>query len=115
MNEIKQQKIKLNQDEINSTNNKNKNDKLNNVLSVINRIYQFFAYKFLPSEQADESNLPKQVKVSKQRFDVMKKKVQNAKIDNLQARSKGNKVINVNKSNKLLHERENSQVTLKKH
>ena len=45
----------------------------------------------------------------------MKKKVQNSKIDNLQARPKGNKVINVNKLNKLLHERENSQVTLKKH
>ena len=37
-NEIKQQKIKLNEDERNSTNNKNKNDELNNILSVINRI-----------------------------------------------------------------------------
>ena len=42
LNEIKQQKIKLNEDERNSTNNKNKNDELNNTLSVINRIYQFF-------------------------------------------------------------------------
>ena len=42
LNEIKQQKIKLNEDERNSTNNKNKNDELNNILSVINRIYQFF-------------------------------------------------------------------------
>ena len=25
---------------------KNKNDKLNNILTVINRIYQFFEYKF---------------------------------------------------------------------
>ena len=71
MNEIKQQKIKLNEDERNSTNNKN--DDLNNMLSVINRIYQFFEYKFLLGEQPDESNLPKWVKVSKQRFDVIKK------------------------------------------
>ena len=62
-------------------------------------------------EQPDESNLPKWVKVSKQRFDVIKKKVQNAKINNLQARPKGGKVININQSNKLLHEIENSQIT----
>ena len=62
-------------------------------------------------EQPDESNLPKWVKVSKQRFDVIKKKVQNAKINNLQARPKGGKVINTNESNKLLHEIENSQIT----
>ena len=53
-NEIKQQKIKLNKDERNSTNNKNKNGELNNMLSVIDRIYQFFEYKFLPGEQPDE-------------------------------------------------------------
>ena len=51
MDEIKQQKIKLNEDERNSTNNKNKNDELNNILSVINRIYQFFEYKFLSDKQ----------------------------------------------------------------
>ena len=55
MDEIKQQKIKLNEDERNSTNNKNENDELNNILSVINRIYQFFEYKFLPGEQPDET------------------------------------------------------------
>ena len=38
LNDIKQQKINLNKDERNSTNNKNKNDELNNILSVINRI-----------------------------------------------------------------------------
>ena len=75
MDEIKQQKIKLNEDERNSTNNKNKNDELNKMLSVINRIYQFFEYKFLLGEQPDESNLPKWVKISKQRFDMIKKKV----------------------------------------
>ena len=51
MDEIKQQKIKLNEDERNSTNNKNENDELNNILSVINRIYQFFEYKFLSDKQ----------------------------------------------------------------
>ena len=65
MNEIKQQKIKLNQDESNSTNNKIKYDELNNKLSVIDRIDQFFEYKFLSGEQPDESNLSQWVKVSK--------------------------------------------------
>ena len=51
LDEIKQQKIKLNEDERNSTNNKNENDELNNILSVINRIYQFFEYKFLSDKQ----------------------------------------------------------------
>ena len=111
LNEIKQQKIKLNEDERNSTNNKNENDELNNILSVINRIYQFFEYKFFWGEQSDESNLSKWVKVSKERFDVMKKKVQNAKISNLQARPKGSKIININESNKLLYEIEYSQIT----
>ena len=46
-----------------------------------------------------------------QRFDVIKTKVQNAKINNLQSRPKGGKVININESNKLLHEIENSQIT----
>ena len=73
LDEIKQQKDEFNKDERNSTNNKNENDRLNMILSVIDRIYQFFEYKFLPGEQPDESNLPKWVKVSKQRFDVIKK------------------------------------------
>ena len=86
LNEIKQQKIKLNEDERNSTNNKNKNDELNNTLSVTNRIYQFFEHNVFWGEQPDESKLPKWVKVSKQKFYVIKKKVQNAKNNNLQAR-----------------------------
>ena len=40
-----------------------------------------------------------------------KKKVQNAKFNNLQARPKGSKVININESNKVLHEIENSRIT----
>ena len=110
MDEIKPRKIKLNGDERNSTNNKNKNDEVNNILSVINRIYQCFEYKFLPGERSDKLKLPKWVKVSKQRFDVIKKRVQNAKINNLQARPKGSKVINTNESNKLFYDIENSQI-----
>ena len=65
----------------------------------------------MPGKQPDESNLPKWMKVSKQRFDMIKKNVQNAKINNLKARPKGSKVININESNKLLLEIENSQIT----
>ena len=68
LNEIKQQKIKLNKDDRNSANNKNKNDELNNMLSVINRINQFFEYKSLSGKQADESKLPKWVNINKKRF-----------------------------------------------
>ena len=52
LDKIKQQKIKLNEDERKSTNNKNKNHELNNMLSVINRIYQFFEHKFFSGEQS---------------------------------------------------------------
>ena len=116
LNEIKQQKIKLNKDERNSTNNKNENDRLKNILSVIDRIYQFFEYEFLSDKQPNwqqtnkQSNLPKWIKVSKQRFDVIKKKVQNTKTNKLQVRPKGSKVININEWSKLLHEIENSQI-----
>ena len=93
LNEIKQQKIKLNEDERNSTNNKNKNDELNNILSVINRIYQFFEYKFFSGEQSDESNLPKLVKVSKQRFNVIKKKFKMEKLIIYRLDQKGVKLL----------------------
>ena len=68
MDEIQQQKIKLNKDERNSTNNKNENDTLNMILSVIDRIYRFFEHKSFPAEQSDELKLPKWVKVSGKRF-----------------------------------------------
>ena len=59
MEKIKQQKIKLKKDERTSTNNKNENDRRNMILSVIDRIYQFFMYEFLPGEQTDVAKLPK--------------------------------------------------------
>ena len=65
LDEIKQQNIELNKDERNSTKNKNENDRLSMMLSVIDRLYQFFEYKFLPGEQSDELKLPKWVKVNK--------------------------------------------------
>ena len=65
MNEIKEQKIELNKHERNSANNKNENGRLNMTLSVIDSIYQFFEYKFLPGEQTDELTLPTWVNVNK--------------------------------------------------
>ena len=59
LDEIKQQKIKLNKEERNSTNNKNENDRLNTILSVIDRTDHFFEYKFLSGDQSDELKLPK--------------------------------------------------------
>ena len=79
LDKIKQQKIKLNEDERNSTNNENKNDDLNNMLSVIDRIYQFCEYKFLPGKQADKSELPKWVNINKKRFNVILSTVTKAK------------------------------------
>ena len=64
---IKQQKIELNKDERNSTNNKNENDRLNTILSVIDQIHQFFEYTCLPGEQPDQLKLPKWVGVSKKK------------------------------------------------
>ena len=50
LDEIKQGNIELNKDERNSRNNKNKNDTLNTILSVIDRTNDFFQHKFLPGE-----------------------------------------------------------------
>ena len=55
------------------------------------------------------------VKVRKQRFDAKKKKVKNAKINNLQARLKGSKFINFNESNKLLMKQKIVELSMKKH
>ena len=59
MDEIKQKKIELNKDERNISNNKNKDDRLNMILSVTDRIYQFSEYKFLPDKQPNKLKLPK--------------------------------------------------------
>ena len=104
LDEIKQQKIELKKDERNSTNNKNENDRLNMILSVIDKICKFFEYNFLQGEQSDELKLLKWVKVSKNWFDMIKKcnKVQNTKSNNWQARPNQGSLINFNEQNKLL-------------
>ena len=38
------------------------------ILSVIDRMYQFFEYKFLSGEQSDELKLSKWVKVNKKKY-----------------------------------------------
>ena len=81
------------------------------ILGLIDRIYQFFEYKFLPVEQLNEFKLSKWIKVSTKRFDVIKKKVQNAENNSWQARPNCSKVINYNESNKLLHDIEHSKIT----
>ena len=111
LNEIKQQKIKSNKDERNSANNKNENDRLNTMVSVIDRINQFFKYKFLAGKQPDELQLPKWVKISKKRFDRIKNTVQNAKNNSLRAKPNRSGLINFNESNKLLQDIEHSKIT----
>ena len=54
LDRIKQQKIKLDKDERNSANNKNENDRLNIILSLIDRIYEFFVYKFFSDKPTDQ-------------------------------------------------------------
>ena len=54
LDRIKQQKIKLDKDERNSANNKNENDRLNIILSLIDRIYEFFVYKLLSDKPTDQ-------------------------------------------------------------
>ena len=58
LDDIKQQKDELDKDERNSTNNKNENDRLNMIVSVIDRIYQFFKYKILQGEQPTQLTEP---------------------------------------------------------
>ena len=49
------------------------------ILSVIDRIYKFFEYKFLPNKQLNGSKLPKWVGVSKERFNEILGTVTEAK------------------------------------
>ena len=79
MDKIKQQKIELDKDERNSTNNKNENDRLNMILSVIDRIYNFFEYKFLSDKHSDKLKLQKWVNVSKERLNETLSIITNAK------------------------------------
>lgn len=68
LNKIREQKIELNADETNNTNNKDGIDRLNIILRVFDRCYYFFEYKFLPDKQSnrkqqlDQTAIPKLVK-----------------------------------------------------
>ena len=53
LDEIKQQNIKLDNDERNSTNNNNEHDRVNMILSLNDRIYQPFEYKYCLGKQSD--------------------------------------------------------------
>ena len=72
-----------------------------NVLSII----------FFSGEQSDELKLPKWVKVTKQRFDVTKSKIQNAKNNSLQARPNRSNLVTLNESNKLLQDIEYDKIS----
>ena len=92
LDEIKEQNIKLNKDERNSTNDRNENDRLNMILGVIDRIYQFFEHKVLPGEQSDKLRLPKWVKVNKKRFNEILSTVTKAKNEGLRTNVDGREI-----------------------
>ena len=92
LNEIKQQKIKLNEDERNSRSNKNENDNLNNILSAIDKTYQLFEYNFFWGKQRDELKLPKWVKVSAERFNEILSTVTKAKNEGLKVNVDGKRL-----------------------
>ena len=101
LGEIKQQKIKLNKGERNSTNNKHENDRLNMILSVIDRIHQFFEHKFLSGEQSGELNLPKWVNVNEKGFKEILSTVTKAKNEGLRINIDGRE-ITLNNTESLL-------------
>ena len=92
LDEIKEQNIKLNKDERNSTNDRSENDRLNMILGVIDRIYQFFEHKVLPGEQSDKLRLPKWVKVNKKRFNEILSTVTKAKNEGLRTNVDGREI-----------------------
>ena len=92
LDEIKQQKIELNKDERNSADNNNENGRLNMILSLIDRIYQFFKHNFLPVKQLNEPKLPKWVGVSKERFNEILSTITKAKNDGLKTNVDGREI-----------------------
>ena len=71
------------------------------ILSVIDRIYQFFEYKFLSGEQSDELKLSKWVKVNKKRFNEILSTVAKATNEGLRANVDGRE-ITLNNTESLL-------------
>ena len=101
LGEVKQQKIKLNKGERNSTNKKHENYRLNMILSVIDRIHQFFEHKFWPGEQSGELNLPKWVNVNENIFNEILSTVTKAKNEGLRINIDGRE-ITLNNTESLL-------------
>ena len=62
------------------------------ILSVIDRIYQFFEYKFLPREQLNKINLPKWVNVSIKRFNEILSIITKAKNNGLEVNVDGTEI-----------------------
>ena len=62
------------------------------ILSVIDRIYQFFEYKSLPDKRLNESKLPKWVEVSKERFSEIPSTITKAKNDGLKTDVDGREI-----------------------
>ena len=81
------------------------------MVSVIDRINQFFKYKILAGKQPDELQLPKWVKISKKRLDRIKNTAQNAKNNSLRTKPNRRGLNNFNESKKLLQDIEHSKIT----
>ena len=62
------------------------------ILSVIDRIYQFFEYNVLPDKRLNESKLPKWVEVSKERFNEIPSTITKAKNDGLKTDVDGREI-----------------------
>ena len=62
------------------------------ILSVTDKIYQFFEYKFLPDKQINESKLPKWVGISRERFNEILSTITKAKTDWLKTNVDGREI-----------------------
>ena len=67
----------------NNTNKKNENDRINMVLSVIDKIYHFFEYKTLLDKQPDQLKLPKIGKSKQRGFNKILSTIAKAKSNGL--------------------------------
>ena len=63
------------------------------------------------TKELELTELPKWIKVSKKRFETIKNVVQNARINNLQARSQHASPINFDNSNKLIQDIAHGNIT----
>ena len=84
------------------------------ILGVIDRIYQFFECNFFSGEQPDELKLPNWIKVSRQRFDAIKSRVENAKKKTFTDHRPNRKnLVTSGESNELLQDIEHCKIRYK--